>query len=217
MGKRQRRRERAAAGTAREGASGRRQLGASGPFMVCRECNEPLTPYSRVLADGTEERALYIHPREYLTASEEVAPLQGGYDHEAVPVEGSPATAETTCDFCSEPAPRWVFVPRRPVRVRDVMAAPGANRWLDYSSPWSCCDGCRPAVRSRDIGRMLDRAMSSPHSITAAMPAEERRFYRRFLRGLYARYLKSDPAGPYEVKIRDNPKPLGKRGSLRGA
>lgn len=188
--------------------SAKESLGAPGPYMVCRECKDPLSIFT---ANG--ERVIYIHSGEYLDADDIVRSLNREYDHEAVPVEGDPISAETTCDFCHAPSPKWVFVPRRPIRMPDP-TVPG--RLLDYSSPWSCCDGCMSVVKKRDITRMLNRAENSRFSILGQLTPIERKPFRSALRGLYSEYLRSDPAGPFERKIRPQPRPLGKRGGRKG-
>ena len=206
MGKRERKRRRE---NEMPESAGDRSLGAPGPFMVCRECREPLTVYTK-----NGERIIYIHPGEYLDAEDIVRSFDDSrYDHEAVPVESNPIDADTTCDFCHAPRPRWVFVPRRQVRIPDLNAP---ARDLDYSSPWSCCDGCMPAVKSRNMTRILNRAMRSRYSMMNGLTVAERQPFRSALRVLYSEYLKSDPAGPYEQKIRPEPKPFGKRGGRKG-
>lgn len=189
-------------------SAGDKSLGAPGPFMVCRECKEPLTVYTK-----NGERIIYIHPGEYMDAASTVRSFDSRYDHEAVPVEGNPIDADTTCDFCHYPNPRWVFVPRRPVRMPDINA-PG--RELDYSSPWACCDECLSAVKSRNMTRILNRAIHSRYSMMAGLTDAERRPYRTALRLLYSAYLSSSPAGPYEQRIRPESKPFGKRGGRKG-
>ena len=87
---------------------------------------------------------------------------------------------------------------------------------MDYSSPWSCCTGCLPAVRARDMTRMLNRALNSRNGIASRLSTQERALFRAGLRELYSLYLRSAPAGPYELRIRPTPRPLGKRGSARG-
>jgi len=206
MGKRQRKRRRDGEITE---PSDTRSLGAPGPFMVCRECKEPLTLYT---VNG--ERIIYIHPGEYLDAGNAVHSFDDNrYDHEAIPVEGNPIDADTTCDFCHAPAPRWVFVPRRQVRLSDINAP---DRDLDYSSPWACCNGCLPAVKSRNMTLILNRAMNSRYSMMAGLPPAERQPFRAALRKLYSAYLDSSPAGPYEQRIRPESKPFGKRGGRKG-
>lgn len=216
MGKRQRRRRRDRDAGAAEPPR-RMRLGAPGPYMVCRECGEPVNLLSEVdPADeyaGAEERLLYLHSRESVDAAG--GEILGGYDHEAVPVEGDPVSAGTVCDFCYGPGPKWAFVPRRAVRVPD----PVLGGEHDYSSPWECCDRCLQTVRSRSMTRMLDRTMSSPYNtaLEEFPGADDQRLLRATVRAIYAEYLRSDPAGPYERMIRDEPPSLGKRGSLRGA
>ena len=188
------------------------QLGAPGPFMVCRECQEPLHLFSLVsLTDKNDtQKITYVHCQEHIDANGNVLSLAGKYDHEAVPVEGNPIDAATTCDFCQAPSPRWVFVPRRSIRLPDPF---DSSRVLDFSSPWTCCDGCLPAVRHKRLGAMIDRVMASQYS--SVLP-EYRRDARARVRELHKAYLKSDPAGPYEQKIQPPHRPYGKRGSRRG-
>jgi hypothetical protein len=169
--------------------------------MVCRECRRPLNLYSLVNpADEREAVAIaYLHAQEYIGAGGEVCQVGEGYDHAAVPVEGSPLEASA-------------IVPRRPIRVPDLET--GGER--DYSSPWNCCTGCLPSVRARDITRMLNRVMSSEYNGAAAQPEFARAILRAEVRKLYTLYLSSAPQGPYAVKVRAAPAPTGKRGSLRG-
>ena len=212
MGKRQRRRDNAGSGSEplTDG-----DLGAPGPFMVCRECREPLSLYS--ITDpggGPVKKVAYLHSLQYVDSQQVIrAAGPAGYDHETVPVPASPLEANTVCDFCYGPGPRHVFVPRRPVRMENPLV-PG--QVLDYSSPWHCCARCLPAVKRKDITRMLNAALNSRCGPAAALPAELRAQVRAGLRELYSRYLQSAPSGPYEVRIRPAPRPLGRRGSARG-
>jgi hypothetical protein len=199
MGKRQRKRNR---GTTESAPRPKRRLGQTGPFMVCRECDEVLNLYSVVDPENEweEERIVYLHPLEYVVARDGVLAVVGDarYDHEAVPVPASPVDVDTICDFCHRPSPRWVFVPRRPIRMSD----PETGGHRDYSSAWNCCAGCLQAVKSRNMTKMLDRAMTSPYGHASQVPELTRSVVRASIRFLYDRYLKSDPAGPYELKIR---------------
>lgn len=213
MGKRQRKQEKAANAGSRPRLDD--ELGAPGPFMVCRECREPLALYSVTSPGGATEKVAYLHSLEYVDSDQIVraAGPGAGYDHEAVPVEATPLDAKTVCDFCYGPEPRHVFVPRRPVRM-DNPLVPG--HVLDYSSPWHCCARCLPAVKSKNITRMLNAALYSRYGQAAGLTAGQRAAVRPGLRELYSRYLQSAPAGPYEVRIRPAPRPLGRRGSARG-
>jgi hypothetical protein len=211
MGKRQRRKTR----EANPGRpAGKQKLGATGPYMVCGICNEPLATYSRVNpADEWQEQIItYVHSLEYTDTNGRVITSGKDYDHIAVPVEGTPVNADITCDFCHAPDPRFAFVPRRAIRMINPVGGPE----LDYSSPWASCDGCLQAVKNRNMTRIINRVFASPYSILREMSPDERPFYRAALRNFYAEYLKSDPAGPYEVKIRPAHVPFGKPGSRRG-
>jgi hypothetical protein len=213
MGKRQRRRVKKPAG---DKPRPKQRLGQAGPYMVCHVCGEALNLYSLVNPDNEweEEPLAYVHSYEYVDAQGKVLSVDEykRYDHEAVPVPGSPIDANTICDFCHGPSPRWVFVPRRPIRFYD----PETEQLRDYSSPWTCCAGCLQAVKHRDLTKILDRVMASPDGLIATLPESARPAFRAATRLLYDGYLKSDPAGPYELKIRPNHKPAGKRTSRRG-
>ncbi|MFF4298010.1 hypothetical protein ACFY0N_30690 [Streptomyces vinaceus] len=190
------------------------RLGQVGPYMVCRECQEPLNLYSLVKSDDEwqEEKVIYLHPLETLSEDREVISLSGvERDHEPVPVEGNPLDAETPCDFCHYPNPKYVFVPRKQIRITD----PLSGVIHDYSSPWACCDGCLSAVRNKRLGKMLDRVMNSRHGAAARLPCEERIHIRRMVREIYIQYIDSLPVGPYELRIK-NEKPQGKPGSRKG-
>lgn len=197
----------------------RRRLGSGGPFMVCAICNEPVNPYTEVSnpddpdTEWNETIVRYLHNLEYCDNSGRIIMTGRDYGHDAEPIASNPIDANITCDFCYAPSPKWVFVPRRPILINDSVLK--AER--DFSSPWACCDRCLSSVKSRNISRMLDRATASEYSgILKGLSPDERRIFRAGIRELYARYLKSDPAGPYEVKIQSPHKPVGKRGSLRG-
>ncbi len=213
MGKRQRRRNRQE--TQRAQPPRRRRLAVPGPFMICRECRAPLSLYSSADPDDEsrdDQKNRYLHPLEFGDAAGHITTAEADrYGHDAAPVEGTPREASLTCDFCNTPSPRWVFVPRRPIQLS---GHDGAEH--DYSSPWSCCTGCLQAVRTRNIARMLDRAMNSPHSTAATLTKHDRPIFRAAIRELYAAYLASAPSGPYELRIRPEHRPAGKRRSLRG-
>ena len=197
----------------------RRKLGSSGPFMVCAVCNEPVNPFTEISnpdapdTEWSETIVRYLHNLEYSDTRGNIVLTGKDYGHDAVPVASNPIDASITCDFCYAPGPRWVFVPRRPILIYES----AMNIERDFSSPWACCDNCLSAVKSRSITRMLDRATASEYSgVLNGLSPDERRTFRASVRELYALYLKSDPAGPYEVKIQSPHKPVGKRGSLRG-
>ncbi|WP_406379022.1 hypothetical protein [Streptomyces sp. NBC_00197] len=213
MGKRGRRKAREAG---EQKPKVKSRLGQTGPYMVCRECKNPLTLYSLVDRENEfdEEKIVYIHSLEYISPWGEVLVNdEDDYGHEAVPVEGDPVSAETTCDFCHSPDSRWVFVPRKTIRMADPLN-PGVA--LDYSSPWNCCDGCKQAVKSKSVTRMLDLAMTSEYSANSTRPEEVKSLLRMQLREMYTKYLSSNPAGPYELKIPPKPKPAGSPGSRKG-
>jgi hypothetical protein len=218
MGKRGRKRARESGEAPKQ--KGPQRLGQIGAFMVCRECKEPLTLFSLVDEEDEfdEVKVIYVHPLEHIdTTAREVIELPGFvYDHEAVPVEGDPLEASTVCDFCYAPESRYAFIPRKVIRVPDP-TNPGI--YLDYSSPWNCCDGCLSAVRKKDIGKMLDRAVNSEYSESASLASVDptiRQVLRAQIRSLYVRYLESNPDGPYEVKIQPKPRAQGKPSSRRG-
>lgn len=186
-------------------------LGHPGPFMVCRECRKPVNAFSLIdPASGEERLERWLHSGELIKDGELVVIPGFSYDHEAVPVEGDPLTAETVCDFCAAPRPRYVFVPRKPIEIRMGEGEHG------YGSPWACCEGCRTLVRKRQMPKLIDRAMASPYSKIHGLPAEAKKAYRAHIRELYARFFKSAPAGPYEVRIAPNHSAFGRRGSARG-
>jgi hypothetical protein len=214
MGKRGRRKARE--GGEQQEPKGKARLGQIGPFMVCRECKNPLTLFSIVdrTSEFDEEKIVYIHSLEYITPDGQVlSSAEYDYGHEAVPVEGDPVSAETTCDFCHSPESKWVFIPRKPIRMVDPVN-PGVD--LDYSSPWNCCDACKQTVKSKSLAKMLDMAMASEYSVNKDLPAVIRRAVRSQLRELYVKYLASNPVGPYELKIPPKPKTIGSPGSRRG-
>lgn len=192
------------------------RLGQIGPMMVCRECSEPLTLYSLVdkKDEFNEEKIVYVHAREHVNSEAGIAySLTDEYDHEAVPVEGDPLTANSVCDFCHSPDPKYAFVPRRQVRLDDPS---GLRQQLDYSSPWNACSGCLPVVKAKNMSKMLDRAMGSPHSENSTYPETFKRAVRAQIRELYVKYIASNPAGPYEIKIAPKPKAQGSPGSRKG-
>jgi hypothetical protein len=212
MGKRQRRKAREA--DTEPATPERPRLGAPGPYMVCGLCGEPANQVTFINHDTGEETEIgYTHALEIVDNHGNIIKSGKNYGHEALPVEGNPVDADGGCDFCYAPDPRWVFVPRKPIVVHD----PSDGTEADYSSPWSCCDGCLPAVKSKNLTRMVDRAIASSHSaVLSDLTTAERERYRVAVGKLYAAYLKSIPAGPYELKIPGPRKPVGKRGSLRG-
>lgn len=212
MGKRGRRKAREAGDQPQK--RGKVRLGQVGPFMVCRECKEPLTLFSLVDRNNEfdEEKIAYIHSLEHIDTWGVIhQTVPGTYDHEAVPVEGDPLAADTVCDFCYSPNPKFAFIPRRTIRVPDPS---GFVKQLDYSSPWNTCGACLAAVKAKNMTKMLDRAMTSPSN--RHLDQFVRQIVRRQLRDLYNKYIDSNPAGPYEVKIQPKPKPQGTPGSRRG-
>lgn len=212
MGKRGRRKAREAGEMPEK--KGKVRLGQSGPLMVCRECKEPLTLYSLVNRENEfdEEKIVYIHSLEHVSSEGAVHQIvPGAYDHEAVPVEGDPLSADTACDFCYSPETKYAFIPRKPIRMPDPS---GTGMGLDYSSPWNTCGDCLTAVKTKNMSKMLDRAMTSPSN--RDHPPVIKQVVRKQLKDLYSKYIASNPAGPYEVKIAPKPKPTGKPSSRRG-
>ena len=181
--------------------------GYAGPFMVCRECRKPLIPHTTInVASGEEHVNHYLHPGDRVTDGR----VELHWDHEAVPVEGDPLTADTVCDFCGTPRPRHAFIPRDVV----IHVDPAGDKHRLFS-PHLACDGCRQLVRRRDMTRLLDRAVSSPLAVN--VPREMQRAYRGMMRGYFTSFFQTRPAGPYEVKIPPGHSPFGRRGSARGA
>lgn len=177
-------------------------LGAPGPYMVCAVCNTPLDRFSLVNDDLTEEDPDSVRYTHGAALADE--------DHPPVPVAGTPIDAALVCDFCHAPRPKYVFVPRRPIRVP---APDGTVR--DYSSPWSACDDCVGPARKKDMTKLLNRAVNSPHGSLHDKPRHIRRALRPGLRQLYSAFFRSAPAGPYETKIKGESH-TGKRGGRRG-
>jgi hypothetical protein len=212
MGKRGRRKAREAG---IEKPKVKQNLGQMGPYMVCRECQNPLSLYSLVNMNDEkqEERIIYIHSLEHIDKEGNVLPSLEPYDHEAVPVEGDPLSAETTCDFCHSPDTRWAFVPRKAIRIDDPL---GTGQVLDYSSPWNCCDECKVAVQKKLMTKLLDRAITSPYGNALNQPPHIQKVTREMLKKLYNKYFASSPQGPFEVKIPPKQQPIGKPGSRRG-
>lgn len=181
----------------------REQLGAPGPYMICAVCNTPLDRYSLVEPDNPsdEDSDSICYTHGWAVTDE---------DHPPVPTPGTPIEADTLCDFCHAPDPRYAFVPRKAIRVRTPDG--GIH---DYSSPWSSCGTCLQPAKKRDMTALLDRAMNSPHGSAHQAPLAHRRVVRSMLRQLYSALFRSAPAGPYEAKLRDE-NPLGKRRGRRG-
>lgn len=214
MGRRQRRRLKAAGATKIQ----RKELEPSGPYVVCAVCREPLVEHEWVYTYMGEflgkEHVTYAHALEHIEDGQ-IRTSRGiqPYDHKPEPVESELTDAAGVCDFCHAPEPRWTFVPRTPILLPDPS---DKKTEMDYSSPWGCCDGCLRAVKNRDLTRMLNRAMSSPHSpaiLNASawqLPA-----LRAWIRRMYVLFIKSSPAGPYEI-VQRHPVKVGKRSSRRG-
>ncbi|MFB7420791.1 hypothetical protein ACFC1L_40150 [Streptomyces sp. NPDC056210] len=214
MGKRGRRKAREAGELPEK--KPQRRLGQPGAYMVCRECKAPLTLLSLIDREdeSQEEKVAYTHPLEWINSEGKLESLPGmEYSHEAVPVAGDPLSADVVCDVCHAPKVKYVFVPRRQIRLDDP-AGTGGQR--DYSAPWNICDGCLPAVKAKNITAMIDRHVESPWNSMKGQPDYVKSAVRPAAKLLFVEYFASNPAGPYKVKISPKPKPQGTPGSRRG-
>ncbi|MET8684862.1 hypothetical protein ABZV77_11650 [Streptomyces sp. NPDC004732] len=193
------------------------RLGQMGQMMKCRECGEPLTLFSMVDPDDEwdETPVIYVHPRErFIPQTGEVEPLtdECAYDHEAVPVPTTPLEANVICDFCASPHVRYVFIPRKQIRMHD----PETGATKDYSSPWHCCGGCLKPVREKDLSATVRRAVSSKHSSLKGQAGFIVEVQKLSIRRLQKAYFDSLPEGPFPMKIAPTPKKIGKPSSRRG-
>lgn len=172
---------------------------------MCKTCGVVLNPFvrrDRKTLEKTSE-AWYEHPDWYLEYWPE--------EHDPEPVFGVAWAAESICDFCSVPNPKWAFLPRK-----DIILIIGANEINDYSGVWYVCTGCKPFAARGSLSKLLQRQWDSAYGPSAGASLEVKKSTRMTIKPLFEAFINSNPSGPHELKIPPKQKKIGKPSSRKG-
>ncbi|PCG86374.1 hypothetical protein CIB93_09075 [Streptomyces sp. WZ.A104] len=75
----------------------------------------------------------------------------------------------STCDFCSLPGARWLYVPQDRAHVA-LMSDDGVVTPLPNDGRWRACDLCSDLVDTDDMARLIERSLTTLRVLGAPVP-----------------------------------------------
>lgn len=75
----------------------------------------------------------------------------------------------STCDFCTMPSARWLYVPQDRARVA-LMTDDGVVVPLPNDGRWRACDLCSDLVDTDDMERLITRAFTTMRILGVPLP-----------------------------------------------
>lgn len=143
--------------------------------ILCRRCRRPLAS-EFIEHDGTRKQR-WIHTLHRLDESI-------GCPNPPDPVvdDGTfPGSAINLCDFCSEPAPTWIYPCSDVMTPIETLGSVGA---------WAACDTCAEMIEGRRVHQLANRAYAAVED-TLPPNAMMRRVYQVQLQDLHRSFLKA--------------------------